>query len=68
MAIFSGDEDAPQEHPEAVQSVANHVAGIIPVGDAENNGSEERENQRRTEMIESDRHRMIPSCKGLADS
>jgi hypothetical protein len=32
--------------------------------DAEHNGSEERENQRRAKVIESDRHRMSPLEKG----
>jgi len=36
-------QDSPQEHREAIEAVAHHFARSIAVGDAEDDGREQRE-------------------------
>jgi hypothetical protein len=47
---------AAKKHYKAIEAIADHVARGFAVGDAKNDGSEQREHRRRTEVIENDGH------------
>jgi len=52
----AGNQDATQEHGEAIQAVADHVAGSFAVGNTEDDRRKQGEYRRCAEMIESNRH------------
>jgi hypothetical protein len=60
----AGDDDSAEEHDEAVEAVANHVAGGFAMGDAEDDRREEREDKGGAEVGELDGHCMliVASC------
>ena len=49
----AGDKHAAQKHREAVDPVADHVASRFTMSNAEDDGREQCEYQRRAEMIKS---------------
>ncbi len=54
------DENASQEHNEAIKPVANHIAACFPMGDAEDDRSEKREHKRRAEVSKLEGHCFFP--------
>lgn len=54
------DQNAAQEHDEAVESVADHIAGGFPMRDAEDDRRKEREHKRRAEVSKLDGHCFFP--------
>ena len=53
-------QHAAQEHCEAVEAVANHVARGLAVSDAEDDGSEEGKHRSRAKVVECDGHCFFP--------
>ena len=55
----SGHENSAEKHRKTIEPVADHVARSLAVRDAKDDGGEEREHQRRAEMIESNGQRIL---------
>src|SRR5579864_830985 len=56
-----------QEHGETIESVADHLARGLAMGDAENNRREHGKDDRCAEVVKSDGHENVTRYQGLAE-
>lgn len=54
------DDDADDEENEAIGPVANHVAGVVALGDAEDGGGAKGKDYGRAEVSEFEGHGFLP--------